>query len=627
VVVFCDKKGIIHMARSEMSKAIDNRKADNNLLRFHGDAASSAVEDAAGSYQAPSIIAAGADAQSVSVLTTLVNLCLALICIKAPSLIEKLGLTRRGAVVLAFLNLCAWVPLILAFLLSQLGIAPIWFALLWLINLMPGMLLTFQRDNWLSNLVPRNTLGRYLGQRLAIKSAFYLGAFCFLGYVLDTFSGKNLMGFAWVFIMALVVSLADFIIFTHMYEPDKKVAIAPKQEPPASQFGLLNFIGELKEKKLDIFIIFTSFFYLTVGLSGPLYAVYMLQERHFTYLSFTMIISAEFLARVVSVPFWGRFADKTGNIRVLGIVSRIIPFIPIGWLFCSNIGYLAFIQTLSGICWGAYDLCTQSYLYKVAPQTKKLRYIVYTRCLILLCTAMGGLMGYYLLKGVFLTFGSRLLSVFLISGILRALVVIYMMPRLVDLAVSYGKPTAPPKVGLQKPGMAITPKRGLFYQEPEPVEYPAKAQSRKKEIPAASKVSQHIGRRNWALPEVAVKEKKELNRPVAPVTSRRVWVQSPVTMSAATSRKSTSPLSEMGKHPGGVKTRQGLYYDSSGWSSYMKETLQSIITDSRARKNAVGLRSVPVTVSGSGVPGEIRTHDPLLRRQPLYPSELQGLKN
>ncbi len=26
----------------------------------------------------------------------------------------------------------------------------------------------------------------------------------------------------------------------------------------------------------------------------------------------------------------------------------------------------------------------------------------------------------------------------------------------------------------------------------------------------------------------------------------------------------------------------------------------------------------------SGVPGEIRTHDPLLRRQPLYPAELQG---
>jgi hypothetical protein len=30
--------------------------------------------------------------------------------------------------------------------------------------------------------------------------------------------------------------------------------------------------------------------------------------------------------------------------------------------------------------------------------------------------------------------------------------------------------------------------------------------------------------------------------------------------------------------------------------------------------------------SHSGIPGEIRTHDPLLRRQLLYPAELQGLK-
>jgi hypothetical protein len=32
------------------------------------------------------------------------------------------------------------------------------------------------------------------------------------------------------------------------------------------------------------------------------------------------------------------------------------------------------------------------------------------------------------------------------------------------------------------------------------------------------------------------------------------------------------------------------------------------------------------TVAKDGVPGGIRTHDPLLRRQPLYPTELQGLK-
>ena len=517
---------------------------------------------------------------------------------------------KRGAIILAFLNLCAWVPLILAFLLSQLGIAPVWFALLWLVNLMPGVLLTFQRDNWLSNLVPRGVLGRYLGQRLAIKSGFYLGAFFLLGYLLDTFGGESLAAFALVFTLALVMALVDFIIFTHMYEPDKKGDDAPKQEPQTLKFGLFDFLGELKEKKLDTFVIFSSFFYLTVGFSGPLYVVYMLQERHFTYLNFTVIISAEFLARVVSAPFWGRFADKAGNIRVLSIVSRIIPAIPICWLFFSSIWYLAFVQIVSGICWGAYDLCTQSYLYKVAPKPKKLRYIVYTRCLLLFSTALGGLMGGYLVKGIFFTFGSRLLSIFLISGIFRALVVMYLMPKLVDLAVSYGRPPAPPTVDLEKLGRVIASRRGLFYRQQEQTETPVKNQFQKRDAVTVNQNSRYSRRRNWTLPEESAKKKKEVNRPIIPVTSRRVWYHQPGTLTAATVRRASPSLPEMGKHVEKLKTRPGLYHDQTGWASYMKETLDAILQDRQGQK-------VPVIVSswsGASVPGATRTRDQLLRR-------------
>ena len=373
----------------------------------------------------------------------LVNLSLSLICVKAPAVIERLGLTKKGAVALSFLNLIAWVPLIIAFLLANLGIAPVWLALVWLINIMPGMLLGFQRDNWLSNMVPQKLPGPLPGAAAGHQERLLSRGFFLLGYMLDRFGGKSLVGFAYVFILALVMALVDFFIFTRMYEPEGKKASPPATASPPERFGLFDFLGELKEKKLDTFIIFTSLFYLTVGLSGPLYAVYMLQEKHFTYLSYTVIMAAEYLARVISAPFWGKFADKAGNIKVLSIVSRIIPAIPICWLFCSNLGYLAFVQTLSGICWGAFDLSTQSYLYKVAPQEKKLRYIVYTRCLILLSTAVGGLAGAFLLKGVFSTFGSQLLSVFMISGFFRAVVVMYLIPKLVDLAVSYDKPKAP----------------------------------------------------------------------------------------------------------------------------------------------------------------------------------------
>jgi hypothetical protein len=427
-------------------------------------------------------------------------LSLALVCFKAPSLIEKAGLARRGAIILAFLNLLAWVPLTVAFLLARLGISSTWFALLWFVNIVPGMLLSFQRDNWLSNLIPHGDLGRYLGQRLAIKSAFYLGAFFILGYILDKLGKDNLAGFGVIFSIAIAVGLIDFIIFTFM--GNKKGADTINVPNVLTErFGLHEYINELREKKLDTFIIFTTFFYLTVGLSGPLYAVFMLNELHFSYMSYTVVISAEYLARVISAPFWGRYADKAGNIKVLGIVSRIIPFLPICWLFFHNLGYLVFIQIISGACWGAFDLCTQSYLFKVAPKEKKLRYIVYTRCLVLLCTAMGGLIGAFSVNTIFPTFGSKILSIFWMSSIARALVALYMMPRLVDLAHTFGKIVTPPEITLETVKKILSARHGRFYQrEKQPVPDVQTSAIH----PATKELEKHTGKRKWGRHEKTV---------------------------------------------------------------------------------------------------------------------------
>jgi hypothetical protein len=181
---------------------------------------------------------------------------------------------------------------------------PVWFAVMWLVNLVPGtILLDTQRDNWMSSLIPRNVMGRYLGQRLAIRSAFYLGAFCLLGFFLDSFEGRRLIGFAVIFTIAFIASFVDFLIFRSMRETRLDTEPVPSQPV---KFGFLDYLGELKQKKLSGFILFTLFFGLTVHLCGPLYAVFMLDELHFSYLAFTFILAAEYMGRVISVPFWGR---------------------------------------------------------------------------------------------------------------------------------------------------------------------------------------------------------------------------------------------------------------------------------------------------------------------------------
>jgi hypothetical protein len=656
------------------AKDIDTKKEKKNLTRFHIDAGTSAVEDAAINYQSPSIIAAGANAQSVSILATLVNLSLSLICIKAPSLIERIGLTKRGAVILSFANTLAWIPLILAFLLGNLGITPMWLALLWLINVMPAILLSFQKDNWLSNVVPSSSLGRYLGQRLAIKSAFYLVAFIVLGYLLDAFKDGSLIGFAFIFILALIMSTADFITFTHMHEKKTTPDGPPAPVIPQVKFGIFDFVKELKVQKLSTFMVFNACFYLTVGLSGPLFAVYMLEEKQFTYLSFTLIIAAEYLARVISGPFWGKYADKAGNIKVLSIVARIIPALPILWLFSSNIGYLALVQTLSGVCWGAFDLSTQSYLYKVAPPEKKLRYIVYTRCLILFSTAMGGLAGAYMVKGIFTTFGSQMLSVFMISGFFRAIVVMYLIPKLVDLAVVYGNTkTTLWNFSLDSEGKRKLTTHGLFYHQPEaeavaavtvregkkkavakdiedaPKRHWAKVDVKAAKLIAAVKDQEAAAQRQWATDnrlarfKVAKEELAALTnmatqapeikrlrilaaQPVAvkepekPALSptRRAWYKDEEITTAYIQRARPVLLND--NKP--AVSKDGMYYNSTNWSNYLRQTMQTAMQEKQqlvavqARREQLFQREPPKVVTPRlETP---RMEIPRLNRIPVY---------
>jgi hypothetical protein len=70
-----------------------------------------------------------------------------------------------------------------------------------------------------------------------------------------------------------------------------------------------------------------------------------------------------------------------------------------------------------------------------------------------------------------------------------------------------------------------------------------------------------------------------------------------------------------------VKTSGGLFQDKIGWTRYMKQTLGAILQE---KKQGQPVPVMACSWNSTGIPGRIRTDDPLLRRQPLYPTELQG---
>ncbi len=393
-----------------------------SLKYFHGEAGAGAVSEAANAYAPASMIAVGAGDSTVVMLSTVTNLAAALLYIKVPSIIHRLGSRRKAILMLSLIDALCWLPLI-AILLFFKPINPLWIIPCWVLNFIPGMLYQPARSAWLADLVPASIRGRYFGLRSAISGAVYLGAFYIMGYVLQLSKGQILNGFAIVFLISLVAGLLCFTIYTRI----KYTSTVVEKE---KDFGFFDFLGETRKRNLGKFILFVALFQFAVYIATPFLVIYMLRDLHLSYMLYAMIFSTEFVAKVLFAPLWGRYADKSGNLKVMRFVSLAIPLVPLFWLASHNALYLVLIQLFSGICWAGFELCSSNFIYEAAPQGKRLKYIAYYKALSTLFMGLGALAGACLLGIVRPILGYNILALFVLSGVLRLAVTMVMFPSI-----------------------------------------------------------------------------------------------------------------------------------------------------------------------------------------------------
>ena len=400
-----------------------NPKKDRSSSYLHCESASSSIENAGIAYQSPSLLAAGAGAREIAWMNTLSNLLFALVLLKVPSLIKHGESLKRAAVVLEFISAIGWLPLIIIPIVIR-GISPLILIMLWVINLIPGLLVGPLRDKWLSDLVPAKRMSRYLSVRSIIAAGAYISSFYVMGYFLDQSQGSISKGFPIIFSAGFLVSIASVVFYLIAKVP------AVIGEEPQADMGFTGFIREAKQNDLGTLIIFSAMMIFSASICGAFFSVYMLKDLHFTYLTYTLILSVEYISRMVISYFGSKWVDNAGAIKVLHFASFLIPLIPVLWVFSSNIVYLIGIQVLTGMAWATYDLCIQSYMFKATPSGKRLHYIIYHRSIVTLAAATGPLLGGFLLNVRFPFFSNPILPIFLISGAMRFLVVVAILPRL-----------------------------------------------------------------------------------------------------------------------------------------------------------------------------------------------------
>ncbi len=362
-------------------------------------------------YITPFALVLKATTSQIGVLSALPSLVSSLAQLKTEDLTEKLKSRAKVVSIFIFLHACAMIPVIfLPYLVTERRVELL-IILVTLFTSLGGV----AGPAWLSLLVeyiPHKKRGRYFGWRSRILGIVTVLCSLAAGLTLHLAKDNALKGFMAIFIAAVVCRFVSWYYLTRMYEPRYKSA-------GDSYFSFLDFIRRARESNFVKFIFFVSSFIFCVNIASPFFAVFMLRDLKFDYLTYTLLTVTVTITQICAFNRWGTHADRVGNIRIIKFTSVFIATLPLWWVISRNPLVLVFAQIVSGFAWAGFNLCSVNFIHDAVTPQKRVRCIAFYGAFIGVATCLGSLSGGFLSKYVPELFGHRLLCLFLLSSVLR----------------------------------------------------------------------------------------------------------------------------------------------------------------------------------------------------------------
>lgn len=366
-------------------------------------------------YITPYALALKAVPSQIGVLAAASNLASSLVQLKSADFTEKLKSRKKTINIFVLLHTLMLVPILLIPYLFKTGAV---LSLIIFVTLFTS-LNAFAAPVWsslMSDHVPYKMRGRYFGWRNKILGAVTILSAFAAGFILHYFKSNILKGFLIIFSIAFCARFISWYFLSRMYEP-------PFNVTKESYFSFLDFIKRIKESNFAKFVIFVASLNFCVSLAAPYFAVFMLRDLKFSYFTYTVVVVTVTIAHIFTIDRWGSHADRVGNVKILKFTSLFIASLPFWWIINQHPLYLVFIQVISGFAWSGFNLCATNFIYDAVTPQKRTRCIAYFNVLAGLALCLGALLGGYLVNILPALFGFRILSLFLISSILRFSVV------------------------------------------------------------------------------------------------------------------------------------------------------------------------------------------------------------
>jgi MFS family permease len=283
--------------------------------------------------------------------------------------------------------------------------------------------------SWMGDVVDPKYRGRWWAKRSTIITFTSVILTITASFILESFKRNEMeiLGFIIFFMIAFFArAYCVRILFKH-YEP-------PIKKYKEKKFKLKDFTKELTKTNFGKFVLFRGIFSISVMITSPLVAIYLLRTLGFSYPTYIIIALSGMIFSILTLNMWGILADKFGNYRIIALSTLLIPITPILWMLSTSKLYLFLVPgIIGGIGWHGFFLASKNFVYDNVSKDKRAKAIAYVNLSIGIGSLIGGLISAALIKYLSTSWIEPIALIFIIGAVARMIVVGFFIPKMKEI--------------------------------------------------------------------------------------------------------------------------------------------------------------------------------------------------
>ncbi len=328
-----------------------------------------------------------------ALIATVPQLIGSLLQLIAPTAVRMIGSHKWWVVLCAgFQGLC-FIPLILAAWFGSISEPAVLLvtSLYWATSLGAGP----AWNTWQGTIVPRDIRARFFAKRARLCQLATLAGFLGGGFALKwaQAQGHAVPLFAILFGIALICRAISTTCLSLQSEP---LPIPPKMR----FLSLGEQWHRFSRGSSGRLLVFAVGMQVGVYIAGPFFVPYMFKVLGFKYHHYALLIGASFVAKFISLRYWGRLAHRTGAHRLLWIGSLGLVPLAGGWVVSSNYIWLVSLQLVAGAAWGAYELALVLLFFETIHESERTSLLTLYNVANSIALALGSLIGAAIINGL-----------------------------------------------------------------------------------------------------------------------------------------------------------------------------------------------------------------------------------